>query len=267
MKSKLSFIICCLTLITSSCTKQSNTQWVLDLRQKNPLMDCANYTSVYFQFDTIINNFKVSGIIYPKYYESYGWDANENGVRLFFYSQKTDKEYIWTNWNDNSRCFESYFMSQNVANIINDEHFNGFENGDAYVFHYNTAFNSTSAHSLLTNVEYQFYDVDFDGEQELIIGYYTGRPSTSPCFEIYELTDSGFVRKKVEHEDYFYVGNRANFDSENKIITDTVYDGPYAWDEHVYHADRKGDLYRLYYASFVSDFEHNIVTADTTFFR
>lgn len=138
MKSKLSFIICCLTLITSSCTKQSNTQWVIDLQQKNPLMDSANYTSVYFRFDTILNNFEVCGILYPKYYKEYGWEPHESGVRLFFHNLNTGKEYIWTNMNCEEEAYKPYFMSINVTNIICDKQFKGFKDGDTYIFHYDT---------------------------------------------------------------------------------------------------------------------------------
>ena len=268
MKSKLSFIICCLTLITSSCTKQSNTQWVLDLQQKNPLMDSAKYTSVYFRFDTILNNFEVCGILYPKYYKEYGWEPHESGVRLFFHNLNTGKEYIWKNMNCEEEAYKPYFMSINVTNIICDKQFKGFKNGDTYIFHYDTTPVKYANNDLLPFAEYQFYDVDFDGEDELILGYYFGGPHGSPSYEIYDMTNSELVLKSVTDEDgYFFLDTSTKFDSKNKTIVNTIHDGAYAWGEYVYQADRKGELYRLYYALYVSDFEHNIVSADTTFFR
>lgn len=70
--------------------------WVRELESKNPFKNDTNYVSVYFHFDTIINDFEVSGILYPYYDEVHGWNGYENGVRLFFHSLKTDKEYVWT---------------------------------------------------------------------------------------------------------------------------------------------------------------------------
>ena len=50
-----------------ACTHTNN--WVQELKNKNPLKDSTNYISVYFRFDTIINDFEVSGILYPFYSE------------------------------------------------------------------------------------------------------------------------------------------------------------------------------------------------------
>lgn len=248
--------------------KRFSWKWITNLESKNPLKDSTNYISVYFRFDTIINDFEVSGILYPYYSEQYGWSMYENGVRLFFHSRNTSKEYIWTDWDSECSCFKNYFMSRNVYNIVHSEGFNSFHNGDTYIFHYDTTPVKYANNDLLPFAEYQFYDVDFDGEDELILGYYFGGPHGSPSYEIYDMTNSELVLKSVTDEDgYFFLDTSTKFDSKNKTIVNTIHDGAYAWGEYVYQADRKGDLYRLYYASYVSDFEHNIVSADTTFFR
>ena len=248
--------------------KRFSWKWVSDLERKNSLKDSTNYISVYFRFDTIINDFEVSGILYPNYSDKSGWSDMENGARLFFYSRTTGKEYIWTDWDSECSCFKNYFMSRNVYYIVHSEGFNSFHNGDTYIFHYDTTTAKYANNDLLPYAEYQFYDADFDGEDELILGYYFGGPHGSPSYEIYDMTDSGLVMKSVTNEDgYFFLDTSTKFYSKNKTIVNTIHDGAYAWGEYVYQADRKGDLYRLYYASFVSDFEHNIVSADTTFFR
>ena len=248
--------------------KRFSWKWVSDLERKNPLKDSEDVVSVYFRFDTIINNFEVSGILYPNYLDEIDWSDMENGVRLFFHSHKTGKEYVWTDWDGDCSCFKNYFMSKNVYSIIHSEGFNGFKNGDTYIFHYDTTTAEYTNNDLFPYAEYQFYDADFDGNDELILGYYFGGPHGSPSFEIYDITDSVFVMKSVIDEDgYFSLDTSTKFDSVNKTITNTIDDGAYAWGEYVYLADKKGDLHRLYYASFVSDFNHNIVTADTTYYR
>ena len=82
------FPILLITLSFAAC----KPSWVRELERKNPLRDSTQYTSVYFRFDTIINDFEVSGILYPAYEDVHGWNGYENGVRLFFHSLKTDKE-------------------------------------------------------------------------------------------------------------------------------------------------------------------------------
>ena len=265
MKKVYLLIIFALALV--SCGKVLPS-WVIELEAKNPLKDNPNFTSVYFRFDTIINDFQVSGIFYPSYSKEYGWDAHENGARIFFHNLKTGKEYVWTDWDDESGCFKSYFMSKNVANIVSDKKFRGHKNGDYYVFQYDTTPATYSDNNLLPYAEYQFYDADFDGTDELILGMYTGGPYGSPSYEIYEMTDSELTLKRADDGcDYFFIDTSTKFDSMNKVISNTLYGGAYAWGEYTYKVDEHGDLHQWYHASFVSDFDHNIVSADTTFFQ
>ena len=276
--NRISFVIFVICFCFIACTKQpadstmpykvsSDAQWVLDLQQKNPLKDSANYTNVYFRFDTILNDFDVSGILYPKYYEEYGWEPHESGVRLFFHNLKTDKEYIWTNMNYEEEAYKPYFMSINVTNIICKKRSKAFKDGDAYIFRHDTRTYEYSDNSLLPYAEYQFYDADFDGEEELILGYYVGGPHGSPSFEIYEMTDSGLVEKEVEAECYFWLDESTKFNPENKIITNTLYEGAYAWGDYVYQVDEKGDIHRWYHVYYVCDSDYNILSADTTFYQ
>ena len=143
----------------SACTSNQQT-WVQELEGKNPLKDSTNYISVYFRFDTIINDFEVSGILYPDYSPKTGWSEYENGVRLFFHSRKTGKEYIWTDWDESCSCFKNIFMSKNVYNIVHSEGFNGFKSGDTYIFHYNTTTAEYAQNPLFPYTEFQFYDAD-----------------------------------------------------------------------------------------------------------
>ena len=278
MQHKLLLILPTILLVATSCTKQidttkpykvsSNAEWVQELVEKNPLKDSINITSVYFRFDTIINDFEVHGIFYPSYFPEYGWDAHENGVYLYFRSLKTDKEYCYTTWDDTCGCFSSHFMSINITNIVCDKPFDGFKNGDAYIFLYNTTIDTTLDNSLLPYAEYQFYDADFDGEDELIIGSYVGGPHGSPCYEIYDMTDSRLVQKRADDGfNSFWLDSDSEFDFGNKQIRNTIYEGAYAWGDYVYQVDEKGDIHRWYHVYFVSDTNHNILSADTTFYQ
>lgn len=276
---KKSFLLLlAIVFVANACTKQSRNdvpekvdseaQWVQELAKKNPLKDSSNITSVYFRFDTIINDFEVNGIFYPSYFPEYGWDAHENGVYLYFRSLKTGKEYCYTIWNDTCGYFSSYFMSINISNIVCDKTFDGYKNGDAYIFRYNTTIDTISDNSLLPYAEYQFYDADFDGEDELIIGSYVGGPHGSPCYEIYDMTDSGlFIKRADDGFSSFWLDSDSEFDSENKQIRNTIYEGAYAWGEYIYNVNEEGQYHLLCHMYFVSDFDHNIVHSDTTFYK
>ena len=102
----------------------------------------------------------------------------------------------------------------------------------------------------------------------MILGYYGGGPHGCTCYEIYDITDSTLLLKKpIDEDGYFSIDVSTEFDNAKRIITNTIDDGAYAWGTYVYKADENGDLHRLFYASFVSDFEHNIVSTDTTFYQ
>ena len=90
---KLIFVLA-IVLFASSCTKQidttkpykvsSNASWVQELKQRNPLKDSANITCVYFCYDTIVNDYKASGINKN--------NSNCNGVsNSFFFVGKQGK--------------------------------------------------------------------------------------------------------------------------------------------------------------------------------
>ena len=268
-------LILLVALTLCACNKHSQEQrpqWVQELETKNPLKDSANYTSVYFRFDTIINNYEVSGILYP-FEEGSSFGYEENGVRLFFRSQTTDKEYIWTDWDEECGCFKWLFMSKNVANITADNNFKGFKSGDWYTFEYDTTpykwdslMMGEPNNPLLPYAEYQFYDVDFDGEQELLLGYYHGGAYGSPCYVIYETTDTTLVEKQPIGDSTFYsIDASTIFDSDNKTIINRYNSGCCEWGEYLYQADEKGDLHFIYHVGSYWDKDKEEVISDTTY--
>ena len=116
--------------------------------------------------------------------------------------------------------------------------------------------------------EYQFYDADFDGEDELIIGSYVGGPHGSPCYDIYDMTDSRLVQKRADDGfSSFWLDSDSEFDSENKQIRNTIYEGAYAWGEYIFNVNEEGQYHLLCHMYFVSDFDHNIIHSDTTYYR
>ena len=273
ISTNIAILLFCLTACTKQtkdttlpCKVASDVSWVQELESKNPLKDSTDIVSVYFRFDTIVNNWGVYGILYPSYHEKYGWSDFENEVLLFFCSRDSAKGYLWTDYDEKYHYFKNLFMSKNVADIVKAHDFKGFKNGDAYIFRYDTTIDTTANSPLLPYAEYQFYDADFDGEDELILGFYAGGPQGRTSFDIYDMTESGLVMKSVINDENFSLDTSTKFDLENKTITNTLYCGAFDWGEYVYKADEKGNLYLLYHASFVCDSKHNIISTDTTFY-
>lgn len=253
-------------LFISSC----KPTWVRELEDKNPLKNDTNMVSVYFRFDTIINDFEVSGILYPKHDKVRGWSGYENGGRLFFHSLKTGKEYTWTDRYEEPQCCQWSFMSKNVYDIYFAEGFDGFHNGDYYIFTYDTSPRREPDNELYPNAEYQFYDVDFDGDLELLINYYHGGPYSCTCYEIFEMTDTALVSKEpVNNPDktWFSLDDNTELDAVNKTITNRFYSGCCEWGEFFYRVDDKGDIYELYKMHNTTDDNHEIIKSDTTYIQ
>ena len=255
-----------LLTVLSSCTCHNN--WVQELESKNPLKDSTNYISVYFRFDTIINDFEVSGILYPYYSGKSGWSDIENGVRLFFLSRKTGKEYIWTDWDNSCSCFQNIFMSKNVYDIVHSEGFSGFKNGDTYIFNYDTHQSENAQNPFYPNAEYQFYDIDFDGEDELLLNYYHGGPQGGLMSEPYKITDTALVPiTPIGDSSVFGFDENTTIDPDNKTIANILYSGICEWGTYCYHFDENGDLYPLYSVDSHLNQDQDSIISDTTYYR
>ena len=258
-----SFIIWFTALLCISCTPT----WVRELEVKNMFKDSANIISVYFRFDTIINDFEVSGILYPNYSEEYGWSYAENGVRLFFRNLDTEKECVWTDWDAEVNNFKNTFMSKNVQDIVLSEDFKGFQDGNYYTFHYDITTRKNPQNPLLPNAEYQFYDIDFDGEDELLLNYYHGGAKGGSAHEIYEMTDTGLVRKEVIGEEgYFSLDGNTIINPENKTITSFLWSSVSECGIYGYQVHDNGDIYSAYHIHNYVNPANGSLISDTTFF-
>lgn len=246
-------------IVAISCIKQtdttkpykvsSNASWVQELKQRNPLKDSTNITSVYFHYDTIVNGYEVSGIFYPIYQEDYkndswgGW-SYESGVYMIFCNVETGNEFIfdkmgkWISGDDD--C--GYFISSNILDIFSNS-FKGFGKEDAYIFNYNDE-QVCQDNPLLLDADFQFADVDFDGIDELVICTHGGGPRGSNSYDAYELTTNGLVLKKPYNKPagWFAITEDTRFDTINKCVICSLSESNCQWGEYVYQADENGNL-------------------------
>ena len=254
-------------IILSSCANNQQN-WVQELESKNPLKDSADVISVYFCFDTIINDFEVSGILYPIYSPKTGWSEYENGARLFFHSRKTGKEYVWTDWSPKWRCHKNVFMSKNVYDIVMADDFKGFHNGDTYIFHYDTKPSIEPRSPIFPQAEYQFFDVDFDGEDELLLNYYRGGPKGCLASEIYDITDTALVLKYPEgYDGWFSIDENTIINPEDRTIV-KVYDcGMFYWSKYCYQVDDSTHLHLKYSVDYYLNATKDSIISDTLFYQ
>ncbi len=222
MKPIISFVLSAALAITfASCDspKVSDSNWVQELQQRNPLKDNPDFVSVYFTFDTIVNHYKVSGIFYPTAADNDAKNYN-CGVFLYLYNIVTDKEYELTNYNHKSHMFTSSFVSKNICDIIEDLAFNGFSDGDSYVFTYHdehdtmhwVGYDEPEIFPLKSHAEFQLYDVDFDGQDELLICCCTEVSYQHPMFEVYELNKQGLKKRDLK------INSLTRFDLKRKNV-------------------------------------------------
>ena len=254
-----------LALSLYACTKPD---WMQELQDKNPLKDSADVVSVYFRFDTVINDFEVRGILYPFYDEKYGWSASENGVRIFFHSLKTGKEYVWTDWDEDSQAFKWLFMSKNVYDIVRSEGFNGFHSGDTYIFKYDSRPSIEPQSPILPYAEYQFWDIDFDGENELLLNYFRGGPKGSLISEIYDITDTALILKQPEgYDGRFRIDENIIINPNDKTIIMTDDCSMFHWVKHCYQIDDSTKLHLQYSIDYHLNSTKDSIISDTTFYR
>ena len=186
----------------TSCdtSTQNDSTWVQEMTQRNPFANDTGYTSVYFKFDTIVNGYNVSGIYFPTYHEEnkndrfHGW-FYESGVIMYFRNITTGKEYKFTDFDERCKSFKNIFMSKNVYDINTSEDFKGYKSGDAYIFQYHDKNDAI-------DVEFLFRDIDLDGEDELLIGYYQGGLHQCNAYDILEITDTKLVDTKIMIDEY-----------------------------------------------------------------
>ena len=276
------FVIVTICLSLVACTHKpadssmpykvsSNASWVQELKQRNPLKDSANITSVYFCYDTIVNDYKVSGIFYPIYQEEYkndrweGW-SYESGVYMIFHNVQNGNEFVlnkmgkWISGDD----YCEYFLSRNIMDIFCDS-FNGFGKEDAYIFKYHDE-EVCSENPLLLEADFQFADVDFDGEDELVICNHGGGQRGSNSYDAYEIATDGLLEKKPYNKPdcWFAFTEDTRFDTINKYVICSLSESSCQRGEYIYQADENGDLKYIRHINYIYDTENDVLITDTT---
>lgn len=275
MKPIISFtLLIVLAIAVVSCSRTnvsvSNFDWKQELEQKSlqlksPYVDNPDLVRVYFTFDTIVNDYKVTGIFYPTVDDAKNHDG---GVFLLMRNVVTGKEYEWTNYDHKSQTFTSAFISKNICDLIEDSAFSGFKDGDSYVFIYHNehdtmrwaGYDEPEIFPLKSNAEFQFYDVDFDGRDELLISCYRCDLYRPKAFDVYELTNRGLKKRTME------INSFTRFDKNRNRTSTMAHNGPSQLILHEYESTGRGNLRLKWHTTYQLD-GNDIISSDTSYYN
>ena len=175
----------------------------LPLRQVSPI-------NVYFKYNQLVNSYEITGRWMP-------FDAHSEtgGVIINFRHVESGQSFHYT---------ESIYCNFDMDEITFSDGFKGYQDGDVYYLDYKIHDNPDSYKDspLSYYAPFQFYDVDFDGEQELLI---------NDCDQIkggntYRTYKVG--KNDIELMDYVpfnALDNEVTFDKPNKKIRLHRFDG------------------------------------------
>ena len=149
-------------------------------------------TSVVMVFDKPVGGYSVSGVYYP-----FDRTSETGQVELKFIPENGGDTLVFSNVG----CFEednpkspSKFTGKNICDFVRSENFSGFHNGDTIVCHYYYTRHPDFGSQLLYDAEFQFIDIDFDGQDEFLINDYS-RTKSGNHYTAYEIGPDDFVLK------------------------------------------------------------------------
>lgn len=174
--------------------------------------------NVYFKYIQIVDGYEITGRWMP--FEPIGC---ETGYLIMNFRDTTNGnsfQYI------NTQKYNSY----DTDNITFSKDFKGYRNGDVYYFDYtfpnaNDSNNGFSDSPIGYNTSFQFLDVDFDGENELLINDW-GKYQGGNNYAVYKVTTDGL--QLMDYLPFNRIDNSTEFNVDGKRIrlqqSDGVFD-------------------------------------------
>ena len=199
-----------------SCSTEKMPQWAERLNEI-PLpeyMQGDSLTDVYFKYNQTVNGYEVTARWRP-----YDKMSEVGPVQLNFHNLESGLDYYF--------CSPKYH-SYDTDKVSFDKGIKGHHNGDIHYFNYTSpattdSFKERNGNSPLGYyTPFQFLDIDFDGEDELLISdWYQGQAGNS--YEVYKLTGNGL--QKVECMPLDDLTNLDKIDLKTKAITKVSFSG------------------------------------------
>lgn len=169
---------------------------------------------VYFKYNQTVNGYEVTAR-----WRAFNKTSETGMVIMRFHNLKTGKDYHY---------YDEKYSSNDLCKVTFADGFKGYENGDVYYFNYISPdtiddFKAYNGHSPLGYYSpFQFLDIDFDGEEELLVSdWYQGQVGN--YYAVYKLTDKGLQKQSYMPLDE--LTNMDRIDLAKKTITVVDFNG------------------------------------------
>ena len=180
---------------------------------------CQEEIKVRIIYDEPVDGYNVSGWFYP-----FKADSETGQVELHFVPVNGGKELVFSNVGKSEDGHPDWPEKFTGKNIYDRLFQNGervpFINGETLHWKYDRSKGSYEESPLFYDAEFQFFDVDFDGQPELLINNYEMARYGNE-YTVYEITPRGLVKKKGKPFDS--ITNLTKFYPEKRMIIDYLY--------------------------------------------
>ena len=197
-------------------TEQMDSVWIKRLNDVLPV-ECDRAIHIYIKYNQYVCGYEVTACWMP-------FDASncETG-RLFmnFHPISGGRDFQYVNTNK--------YTNPILMDIAFDKESQGHRDGDVYYFDYVHPTDSVNKEyypdsPLGYYTPFQFFDVDFDGEHELLVNDF-GQSQQGNSYEVFDITPTGLWRK--DYIPFSKIDNETAFYSKIKTIVLYAHDGIY----------------------------------------
>ena len=180
MKDKIEYLlvmlVCC---VGCTCSKCSNNEPAETQEQVN--------LSVQFKYDTPIGDYIVEGTFYP-----FSETSETGQVEVSFRSLETGKIFVYRNvgQHEGNTNSPAKFSGYNIDEIVFSDNFQSWRTIDSLTFKYNTTREPYPDSPLLYAAEFQFFDIDNDGVEELLVNQWD-RHRGGNYYDVFKVSEDG----------------------------------------------------------------------------
>ena len=166
--------------------------------------------NVYFKYNQIVNGYEVTARWMP--FEPH----SETGCVIMNFRHTTSGQTL--------QYVENIYHNFDMDEITFSKGFKGYQNGDVYYLDYITNENPDEYKDspLYYYAPFQFYDVDFDGEQELLIND-CDQIKGGNTYRAYKVGENDI--EQMDYVPFNTLDNEVTFDKPNKKIRLHYFDG------------------------------------------